>query len=257
MGAGLAQAAPIQTPPDYTTYNAVVFTEGNGTQHYDTTHQPTSGLHVQGGDPNDLQNKFWNGTTNNNYGVPFVNTAIRVGNGISGSSESQLTYYIEVSGNPGTTSLTVKGNGNATYGEIDGTGSTSGGVGNNQAVALMYMFATDDPFQTNVFREVASSDSSNPGTHLFSLDQTFSVRTNTVYEVYMDAYTFAEDKHFAAAGLDPYFTVPTGYSVLTSAGIGNAPPATTPIPAVLPLFTTGLGALGLLGRRRKRRAPQA
>jgi hypothetical protein len=30
--------------------------------------------------------------------------------------------------------------------------------------------------------------------------------------------------------------------------------ATTPLPAALPLFATGLGALGLLGRRRKRKA---
>jgi len=32
--------------------------------------------------------------------------------------------------------------------------------------------------------------------------------------------------------------------------------ATTPVPAALPLFATGLGALGLLGWRRKRRTPQ-
>jgi hypothetical protein len=30
--------------------------------------------------------------------------------------------------------------------------------------------------------------------------------------------------------------------------------ATTPLPAALPLFATGLGALGLLGWRRKRKA---
>jgi hypothetical protein len=30
-------------------------------------------------------------------------------------------------------------------------------------------------------------------------------------------------------------------------------PATTPLPAALPLFATGIGALGLLGWRRKRR----
>jgi hypothetical protein len=31
-------------------------------------------------------------------------------------------------------------------------------------------------------------------------------------------------------------------------------PALTPLPAALPLFATGLGALGLLGWRRKRKA---
>jgi hypothetical protein len=33
------------------------------------------------------------------------------------------------------------------------------------------------------------------------------------------------------------------------------PPPATPLPAALPLFATGLGALGLLGWRRKRKAP--
>jgi hypothetical protein len=35
---------------------------------------------------------------------------------------------------------------------------------------------------------------------------------------------------------------------------GTLTPSTTPVPATLPLFATGLGALGLLGWRRKRRA---
>jgi hypothetical protein len=34
----------------------------------------------------------------------------------------------------------------------------------------------------------------------------------------------------------------------------SAVPPTTPLPAALPLFATGLGALGLLGWRRKRKA---
>ena len=41
----------------------------------------------------------------------------------------------------------------------------------------------------------------------------------------------------------------------TSGPIGTvSPTGTTPLPATLPLFATGLGALGLLGWRRKRRA---
>jgi hypothetical protein len=37
-----------------------------------------------------------------------------------------------------------------------------------------------------------------------------------------------------------------------SPGIGNS--AETPLPAALPLFASGLGGLGLLGWRRKRKA---
>jgi hypothetical protein len=37
----------------------------------------------------------------------------------------------------------------------------------------------------------------------------------------------------------------------------NTPTATTPLPAALPLFATGLGGLGLFGWRRKRKAAVA
>jgi len=37
-------------------------------------------------------------------------------------------------------------------------------------------------------------------------------------------------------------------------GDGKVVPSTVPLPAALPLFATGLGALGLLGWRRKRKA---
>jgi hypothetical protein len=58
-----------------------------------------------------------------------------------------------------------------------------------------------------------------------------------------------------SAYIDPHFTVPDGYTLLLSDGVDNGVGFTqTPIPAALPLFATGLGALGLLGWRRKRKA---
>jgi hypothetical protein len=39
-----------------------------------------------------------------------------------------------------------------------------------------------------------------------------------------------------------------------STDITTSSVVTTPLPAALPLFATGLGALGLLGWRRKRKA---
>jgi hypothetical protein len=44
--------------------------------------------------------------------------------------------------------------------------------------------------------------------------------------------------------IDPDFANASGYSLVFSTGIGNG---VTPIPATLPLFATGLGALGVLG----------
>jgi hypothetical protein len=63
----------------------------------------------------------------------------------------------------------------------------------------------------------------------------------------------------ATASADPYiFIAPSNsnagdYSIVVSSNVGNEP-LVTPLPAALPLFATGLGALGLLGWRRKRKA---
>jgi hypothetical protein len=54
--------------------------------------------------------------------------------------------------------------------------------------------------------------------------------------------------------VDPTFNLNHGdeYSIIVSDGVGNALPS-TPLPAALPLFASGLGALGLFGWRRKRK----
>jgi hypothetical protein len=61
----------------------------------------------------------------------------------------------------------------------------------------------------------------------------------------------------ASAYIDPMFTFAllsdaNQYTLDFSQGIGNSL-ASTPLPAALPLFATGLGLMGLFGRRRKRR----
>ena len=59
----------------------------------------------------------------------------------------------------------------------------------------------------------------------------------------------------AATWSDPFFNPP----LFLTAGdfTGSAQIAATPLPAALPLFATGLGAIGLLGWRRKRKAAAA
>jgi hypothetical protein len=53
--------------------------------------------------------------------------------------------------------------------------------------------------------------------------------------------------------LEPCFT-PVSFDIFSSAGDVIVTAAATPLPAAIPLFATGLGALGLLGWRRKRKA---
>ena len=90
---------------------------------------------------------------------------------------------------------------------------------------------------------------------------------NTIYTVVLTASASAECDVclMSGASVDPYFAFDpnfdsTGYSLEFSSGIVNEPLATTPLPAPVPepstlaLFGAGLGAMGLLKWRRKRKA---
>jgi PEP-CTERM motif len=61
------------------------------------------------------------------------------------------------------------------------------------------------------------------------------------------------------AGLNPgdttVFALEAPTDLVSVTGVNN--PLNTPLPAALPLFASGLGALGLLGWRRKRKVRTA
>jgi hypothetical protein len=78
-----------------------------------------------------------------------------------------------------------------------------------------------------------------------------SYRSGYSYSV---SSTSSGDVATASASLDDPSCCIVGGSVTASGGPGRWTPSITPIPAALPLFATGLGALGLLGWRRKRKA---
>ena len=85
-----------------------------------------------------------------------------------------------------------------------------------------------------------------------------NVDLNTVYYVSMHVQGDAVGGAFFGQ-IDPMFTVdPSLYKLDFSQGVVNGDPAlATPLPASLPLFATGFGALGLLGLRTKRKAATA
>ena len=105
------------------------------------------------------------------------------------------------------------------------------------------------------------------GQSVFNVNQnggfvdTLSITPGVEYLVQMSAFADVEQTTAGASVfVDPQFTIDPNFAdanefqMQFSPGIGNGPLDATPLPAALPLFATGLGAMGLLGWRRKRKA---
>ncbi len=127
------------------------------------------------------------------------------------------------------------------------------------------LLPTVDPFDSTTHTQQglsAGQFSSAP----FSIPIDLSVSYTTmvsVGDVFDIAYGMNEDSNFGIIDLSHTatisFSTPNGVFLTSSLGgeFGNVPTSATPVPAALPLFATGLGALGLLGWRRKRKAHAA
>lgn len=88
----------------------------------------------------------------------------------------------------------------------------------------------------------------------------------STYEVDLSAGASAFGQSSASSLVDPHIFIDSPalallYSIVLPDGVGNdlppgfgGPTPTVPLPATLPLFATGLGALGLMGWRSKKKA---
>jgi len=163
-----------------------------------------------------------------------------------------LTYYFEVSG--------------ATNQPLDVIISASASesppkTGAGFANSATLKFGVPNLPTTIIARACAPGISGCPASS-FSIAQVETVTTNTVYEIDMllgaAATTFpGGTTDSATASMDPIvsFRDPTNasqFQLLFSDGIGNSS-AATPLPAAFPLFVSGVGVLGFLGWRRKRK----
>lgn len=97
----------------------------------------------------------------------------------------------------------------------------------------------------------------------FSVATTLTVTANESIGVQMIAYAITQGvSQSAITFIDPYFSldsdlVNAGYTIITSAGIGNALPSPVPLPAMLSVLASALGMLGLSGHRRRQRTRNA
>jgi hypothetical protein len=89
------------------------------------------------------------------------------------------------------------------------------------------------------------------------------ISTNQVYVVTLQTDVTvgtANDGNANGAGtvegivtMDPTFTVPAGYTIVLSAGVGNGVPPAVPEPATWTMLVAGMGLL-ILAKRRVNRA---
>jgi len=207
------------------------------------------------------QTYFYNeasATFNNNYTVPSLSIEGQFARLPSDGASlarisvvSQLMYFIEVSGPTSSVNTFVQSSGfvtvdhpenspvlHATFELAPGeAGATINGSGSPAVYGGCYGYCSANEPNTN-----------------FQLNGTLSLLTDKLYLVILDVDMYGAFTD-AKAFVDPYFSVPDGYSLSFSAGIGNtAPVSATPLPGALPLLAGGLGALGLIARRRRQRA---
>ena len=150
-----------------------------------------------------------------------------------------------------TADIEANGSRGGNYGSYGGGGGSGGGV-------LIHSYAVDI-----LAGAIIAADGGNPG-HLGVGGQGGCGGAGRVAILYNSSGSYTNDGTVEAMPGDdgtgalsgtachPISTLNT-ISVLDSPSIGIAPTATTPLPATLPLLASGLGALGLFSRRRKRK----
>jgi hypothetical protein len=245
---GPAHASSVLMVPDAIYSNVASVTEPNSLVHSQSTSSPTNGVLVYGENLNYNPAQHWIAKTGNDYQIPSLAASVNVDDGTTGVAGSNLSYYVAFAGADGTVPVTISANGSASLAAF--TPLPQGAVRNFQNNHAAAFLNINEVGGSNVVTLAASSDlGANAGGHLFSLDQQYMLKANTLYEVVMYAAVYAAFGVKGDAFVDPSFIAP-GYTILTSAGIGNGGVATTPIPGALPLFISALGGLGLFGWRR-------
>jgi hypothetical protein len=248
-----SEAAPIPLLPDAIYSNVASVTEPNSLVHSQSTSSPTNGVLVYGANLNYNPPQHWIAKTGNDYQIPSLAAEVNVDDGTTGIAGSNLSYYVAFAGADGTVPVTIRANGSASLAPF--TPLPQGAVRdrfNNDAKAFLHISEVGGSDVVVLLAE--SNLDAHTGGHLFSLDQQYMLKANTLYEVVMYADVYAAFGVIGDAFVDPSFIAPAGYTILTSAGIGNGAVATTPIPAALPLFASALGGLGLFGWRRRKAA---
>jgi hypothetical protein len=192
----------------------------------------------------------------NNFNVPSLSLTANIPSGLDGGTiQSTLTYFIRYMGSTLTVDAPVQAAGSVSL-SFPST-PTSLNASANAFLSISNVDGTDVPLPQPKATAFCDFTACGPsGTASFSQSGNLSFVVGDEYKVVMTVSiaNILSDALKASAFVDPFFGTPPGYELDISNGIGNSALSPTPLPAALPLFATGLGGLGLLGWRRKRKA---
>ncbi|MGZ5836751.1 MAG: VPLPA-CTERM sorting domain-containing protein, partial [Xanthobacteraceae bacterium] len=176
--------------------------------------------------------------------IPSLFASATASGNASGFASFNANYYIELTGPAGLVPITV---------------NTTGFAGSNSSVVMGLVSPTSfEPYLATAGYGSSYVIDNNiylvpfgPGSS-FDRSDTVNLIEGVIYRVSLNLTVTADSGHpQQTASVDPYFSdIPAGYNLLISPDVGNVPLESTPLPATLPLFATGLGVIGLFGRRR-------
>jgi len=173
-------------------------------------------------------------------------TAISSASNRLAGAQGNLSYAIMVSGPSGAVPVSLKVTAFGSLFSVPGSNLAGSSIGSGSRARL------------NVDNQLLLDLISDQGLQngAFSMTNTITVTTNAIIGVQMIAYALTQGiQQTAVTYIDPLFSldldlITAGYTIITSAGIGNVAPNPIPLPASLPTLFGALGVLGWLARRR-------
>jgi hypothetical protein len=178
-------------------------------------------------------------STLNDYTIPYISaSANSVSAAVGANSESNLVYYMYVSGSTSTAQIHLEAQG--------GTTATGTLV---FPTATLNILGTIDGDNNGLSFKACSNCS---GVSSFLVDHTYSFKTNSIYTIKMDA-TIIDASGTGFAWVDPFFGAADGFTIHLSDGIGNAPlfAESVPEPSTWAMMILGFAGIGFMTYRRR------